>query len=505
MNKDFPCYLGLDQGSSSSKCALIDSDGDVKFSDQIAVGTNSPDPGIFEQDGEQLFKSLLELYKRAKDFSTTNNIVIQGVGFSIQRSGVLAWDKSGNPVTPVLTWRDSRVRNKTEKLLSNSDDIYRISGLPLTYHYAASKIALLQKEYPECFVGTLDSFFIYKLSKASMFITEESHASRSQLYDPSLRCWSSKLCELFGVDVSRLAKVVPSFYKYPQIDNVPVTSVLGDQQAALFPFYNIDNNKKAVLNIGTVASLQFPRGRTFKFVKGFLSGVSYSINEDTKSNKSSVYYQSEASINVSAPTFERIFSHNKVLKNIADIDGLLADYIPATDDAVSMFTYSDKISSGSPFWRNDLKNCYTKVPKNDTEHMYSLIENLAFWIYYNYQKISTEMGNGNSGYDQIVVTGGGSEVKMIDDILASLTEKPVSKMPNSSASAIGAATAAAYGLGDRNVVGKCMPDVSLATHKYIRGDEFNRIIHERYTIWQEILESILLNDYSKVCLATDYN
>jgi glycerol kinase len=71
--------------------------------------------------------------------------------------------------------------------------------------------------------------------------TEASNASRTLLFDIRSLTWSPELAELFGVRVASLGEVRPSCGRFgvtagalPVPAGIPVSGVLGDQQAALF-------------------------------------------------------------------------------------------------------------------------------------------------------------------------------------------------------------------------------------------------------------------------------
>ena len=72
-------------------------------------------------------------------------------------------------------------------------------------------------------------------------VTDASNASRTLLYDIHAGAWSQELCDVFGVPMSALPEVVPSYGVVGSTDprcssasSCPVAGIAGDQQAALF-------------------------------------------------------------------------------------------------------------------------------------------------------------------------------------------------------------------------------------------------------------------------------
>ena len=75
-----------------------------------------------------------------------------------------------------------------------------------------------------------------------VYASEPSNASRTMLFDLASLAWSTPLCELFGVSSALLPEVRASAGRFasvsasviPELADVAITGVLGDQQAALF-------------------------------------------------------------------------------------------------------------------------------------------------------------------------------------------------------------------------------------------------------------------------------
>jgi len=512
-NQNNNFYLGLDQGSGSTKALLIDSNGKEIFSDSIPVKTIQVNIGqtigVAEQDGVELFDSILELTHRAKQYAAKNNGVINSIGLSLQRSAVLAWSKDGTPISKVITWRDARVKDDIVNLKSEAETIYQETGLPLTYHYAAAKIALLQKIYPnvngETFIGTLDTYFTYRISEGKLFITEESHASRSQLYSLQKRSWSKNLCKIFSVDIDRLPKIIPSFSEVGEqvgkLQGIDVLSIMGDQQAA---FFGVNDRNNPVLNIGTVASLislqggqeEDQEGDPAKITDGYLTGVSWSQGQN-------IEYQIEASINASGVTVDYLKEKHGLINGVNDINEILSSYLPTDNAAVAFFTYPDKVSSGSPYWRNDLSNIYDKEPQNKIENVAALIENLAFWICYNFEQLK-DRGSIPKNASFLTVAGGGSELQYLLRCITSVLKIPIRKVRNFQGSGYGAALVALIAYREINrensLEKESLNDIKSKLKLDLQYDEIAmqinaqiKNISERYIIWKAMMQKALNN------------
>jgi glycerol kinase len=128
------------------------------------------------------------------------------------------------------------------------------TGLVLDPYFSATKVAWLLQHGdlalgpgdPNLSFCTVDTWVLWKLSGGAAYATDPSNASRTLLLDTASRTWSPELCDLFGVPLQTLPEVRPSAGRIAAValgdlgpaaavlDGVPVSGILGDQQAALF-------------------------------------------------------------------------------------------------------------------------------------------------------------------------------------------------------------------------------------------------------------------------------
>jgi len=471
-------YLGIDQGSGSSKAILINKEGKTLFFDSISISSSFPSLEKVEQDGEEILESILELVIRAKTFSRKSNLRILSMGFSCQRSGVIAWEKSGHSVSKLISWRDARNKLAIQKLAINEKEIFELSGLPLTYHYAALKISKFQDEFKDnkIFIGTLDSFVLYNLLSDHPFITEESHACRSQLYGINTNDWHNRLISIFSVDQKRLAKIVPSFYDFGLIQDLPLRFVVGDQQAALISYRSLET---PILNIGTVASIVIDTKESVTCHNGYLSALTYSSQSSQRN------YQLEASINSFGITID-LLRKRKIIKDLSDFNKFLK---PVSDSAVAFFPFQ---SGNSPDWKNDLGNFFDRDFIDDTELSRALIENISNTIAFNLDNL-INLGVLNSNKKEILALGGGSEINYLLTFLASVSGFTVKCMKESQGSALGAA------LGSIKLPPSTIQLLPIEIDRTITPDK-NIFSSDRYKKWQNMRKLILkgdVNDYRR--------
>ncbi|NDV86594.1 glycerol kinase [Aurantimonas aggregata] len=241
--------LAIDQGTSSTKCLLVDATGAVVASGAAPLGESCPRPGWVEQDPQAIWESVENAVRAA--LSDTDPARIAGVGFSTQRESVLLWDRgTGEALSPLLSWQDQRTAPLARAIGTTEvrRTVRRISGLPLDPMFSALKARWLLDTYDpdrkraeagEIVLGTVDSWLLSRFGTEPLI--EIGNASRTQLLDTGVAAWSEELCALFGVPMAALPRIVSSTGPFPTVrglqplpDGIPVAAVMGDSHAALF-------------------------------------------------------------------------------------------------------------------------------------------------------------------------------------------------------------------------------------------------------------------------------
>ncbi|MCU0550856.1 MAG: FGGY-family carbohydrate kinase, partial [Leptolyngbya sp. Prado105] len=81
---------------------------------------------------------------------------------------------------------------------------------------------------------TIDSWILWNLTGGKVHATDHSNASRTLLMNLKTCEWDQSLLDLFGIPAHILPKIQPSLSHFGEFNGIPITAILGDQQAALF-------------------------------------------------------------------------------------------------------------------------------------------------------------------------------------------------------------------------------------------------------------------------------
>lgn len=241
-------YLALDQGGSTSRALVFDQTGLVVAKSANDVATTRHAPDRVEQDAEDLVKSVRRAIRDVVKQLGRRSSELACAGLATQRSSIAAWDRaSGGALSPILSWQDRRAASRLEGLEGEAERVRAITGLRLSPHYGATKLAWLLDHEPRVraafqagnlALGPLASFLIHRLCDERPHLVDPANAARTLLLDVEKCAWSNELLDLFGVPLTALPKVVATRAEYGTLDigprKIPLVVVTGDQSAAFF-------------------------------------------------------------------------------------------------------------------------------------------------------------------------------------------------------------------------------------------------------------------------------
>ncbi|HEX7028653.1 MAG TPA: FGGY family carbohydrate kinase [Gammaproteobacteria bacterium] len=425
--------LAIDVGTHTTRALVSDADGNVLAHAQRENYTLRPATGHVEQDGKDIINSIYAVVE-----SVTSRIHgIKQAGMAIQRSSVIAWDRyTGHPLSPVLSWQDTRAANSVAALDRHADDIKSRSGLVLTPFYGASKLNWLLQNDPEvaasrederlC-IGPLASYVLFKLLAKKPYLVDESNAARTQLWNLQARAWDTRLCELFDIPQSLLPEVLPTCAHYGRVidTSIPLTAVCGDQNAA---FYSIGNlpAETAFINLGTGAFILSPTGQTPKPHPRLLTTLAFS-------NPDRVQYMLEATVNGAGSALQWARQRWR----IADLHGVLPGWLREIDNPPVFLNTIGGL--GSPWWRSGLEPRFVDMQPDSENNpalcVTAIVESIAFMLMHNLETLK----QAGQSCTQCMVSGGLASLDGLCQKLANLTTMPVLRLATREATALGAA------------------------------------------------------------------
>lgn len=243
--------LALDQGTTSSRAAVVSSDGLIKAVAFRPLKQYYPRPGWVEHDPMEIFSGQLEAANEVLFKAQVEPRQIAAIGLTNQRETVVVWDRqTGDPIYPAIVWQCRRSAALCDEYLQagQAELVAERTGLIIDAYFSATKLRWLldnvdgarQKALQgRLAAGTVDSWLVWRLSGGKAHITDVSNASRTMLFNIHTLDWDDELLALFDIPRSILPQIVPSSGIVARttgefFGGVPVAGMAGDQQAALF-------------------------------------------------------------------------------------------------------------------------------------------------------------------------------------------------------------------------------------------------------------------------------
>jgi gluconokinase len=265
-------FLGLDIGTTHSKALVTDRNGRIIYFSKAANPSYTHHAGWHEQHAEEIFSIAISLVQQC--VQNLEPHVPVTICLSTAMHSLLLVDKSGIPLTPVMTWADTRsnafaVRWKNDPV---GKLLYRETGVPIHPAIPLCKIGWLREYHPQLFAKaykflSLKDFFIYKLT--GHYLTDFNIASATGLFNYRSFQWHDAALGLAGIKKEQLADPVPVTHILPNLKNEfnfgrPVVLVAGASDGALA---NIGagaiNENDGGLTIGTSGAVRIFRKEPF--------------------------------------------------------------------------------------------------------------------------------------------------------------------------------------------------------------------------------------------------
>ncbi len=242
--------LAIDQGTTSTRAIIFDSDMGNLATAQEEFAQHFPDSGWVEHDPEDLWSTTAATCRAAIEKAGLGPDRIAAIGITNQRETTVVWDKAtGKPVHNAIVWQDRRTADYCRELREAGHDktITKRTGLLADPYFSGTKLkwildnvegARARAERGELLFGTVDCFLIWKLTGGKAHVTDATNAARTMLYDIHKGRWSTTICKLFGIPPAMLPEVrdCAADFGMTRSDlfgrSLPILGVAGDQQAA---------------------------------------------------------------------------------------------------------------------------------------------------------------------------------------------------------------------------------------------------------------------------------
>ncbi len=448
----------IDQGTTSTRCLVIDHSGRVVAGHQLEHRQSFPRAGWVEHDPLEIWKNTREVCAGALARADLTPSDVAAVGITNQRETAVVWDRAtGRPIHPAIVWQDTRTDAICRRLgdLGGGADRYRDRvGLPLATYFAGPKVAWIldhvdgareRAERGELAFGTIDSWLVWNMTggpDGGRHVTDVTNASRTMLMDLDRLEWDASIAADMGVPLSLLPEIRSSSEVYGKVraggvlSGVPIAGILGDQQAATFGQACFEpGTAKNTYGTGNFVLLNTGTERVVS-EHGLLTTVCYRLGDDAP------VYALEGSIAVTGSLVQWLRDNLGLIGSADEIEPLAR----TVDDNGGAYIVPAFSGLFAPHWRADARGAIVGLTRyvNRGHLARAALEAAAFQ---SYEVIEAMNADSGVALTELKVDGGMVANDLLMQFQADLLGVDVVRPVVAETTALGAAYAAGLAVG----------------------------------------------------------
>jgi glycerol kinase len=369
-SSDTPQHVGaVDQGTTSTRFMVFDHGGNEVAKYQLEHTQIMTRPGWVEHDPVEIWERTSSVIQSGLRQAGLTASDLAALGITNQRETTLVWNKvTGRPYHNAIVWQDTR----TDRLASALDRdergqvIRRKAGLPPATYFSGGKVQWILEnvegvreaaEKGEAVFGNTDSWLVWNLTggvRGGVHVTDVTNASRTMLMDLETLDWDDELLGFFGIPRAMLPEIKPSsctegygttLASGPLGGEVPLTGILGDQQAAMVGQVCFAPGE-AKNTYGTGNFMLLNTGEELvRSEAGLLTTVCYQFNDDKP------VYALEGSIAVTGSAVQWLRDQLGIISGASQSETLAA----SVEDSGGCYFVPAFSGLFAPYWRSDAR------------------------------------------------------------------------------------------------------------------------------------------------------
>ncbi|PPK69755.1 glycerol kinase GlpK [Actinokineospora auranticolor] len=448
----------IDQGTTSTRCVVFSHEGRVVAIDQREHEQIFPRAGWVEHDPVEIWANTRTVVAGALAKGDLAPSDVVAVGITNQRETAVVWDRTtGEPVYNAIVWQDTRTDRIAADLgaLGGGQERYRATtGLPLATYFSGPKVrwildnvdgARARAEAGDLLFGTVDTWLLWNMTggvDGGAHLTDPTNASRTLLMDLSTLDWDADIAAEMGIPLSMLPDIRPSAGEFGRVrergalGGVPITGILGDQQAATFGQACLDPGEaKNTYGTGNFVLLNTGTERVAS-ENGLLTTVCYQLGDRPP------VYALEGSIAVTGSLVQWVRDNLGMIGTAAEIE----EHARSVEDNGGCYFVPAFSGLFAPYWRADARGAIVGLTRFVTKgHLARAV--LEATAYQTREVIEAMNADSGVPLTSLKVDGG----MVVNDLLmgfqADILGVPVIRPVVAETTALGAAYAAGLAVG----------------------------------------------------------
>ena len=454
-------YVGaVDQGTTSTRFMIFDHSGNELARHQLEHEQILPQAGWVEHDPVEIWERTASVIQTGLGKAKITAQDLAALGITNQRETAVVWDKTtGRPYYNAIVWQDTRTDRIASKLErdGHGDLIRQRAGLPPATYFSGGKIQWILEnvdgvreaaEAGQAIFGNTDSWLVWNLTGGTdggVHVTDPTNASRTMLMDLETLQWDDELLALFNIPRAMLPEIrsssEPAGYgttrsNGPMRGEVPLTGILGDQQAATVGqvcfapgeaknTYGTGNFM--LLNTGT----ELVRSKA-----GLLTTVCYKFGDED------VVYALEGAIAVTGSAVQWLRDQLGIISGAAQSESLAGQ----VEDNGGVYFVPAFSGLFAPYWRSDARGAIVGLSRFNTNA--HLARATLEAICYQTRDVAEAMEKDSGVKLEVLkVDGGVTANELCMQIQADVLGVEVSRPVVAETTALGAAYAAGLAVG----------------------------------------------------------
>ncbi|WP_299057918.1 glycerol kinase GlpK [uncultured Nocardioides sp.] len=454
-------YVGaVDQGTTSTRFMIFNHAGEEVARHQLEHEQILPKAGWVEHDPIEIWERTSSVIQQAMNKANVSAADLAAIGITNQRETTVVWNpKTGRAWYNAIVWQDTRTDRIASKLErdGHGDTIRRKAGLPPATYFAGGKIQWILEnvdgvreaaERGEAIFGTTDSWVVWNLTggtNGGVHVTDVTNASRTMLMDLETCEWDDELLALFDIPRAMLPEIKassePESYgttltNGPVRGEVPLTGILGDQQAATVGQVCFAPGE-AKNTYGTGNFMLLNTGTELvRSEAGLLTTVCYKFGDEP------TVYALEGSIAVTGSAVQWLRDQLGIISGAAQSESLARQ----VDDNGGVYFVPAFSGLFAPYWRSDARGAIVGLSRYNTNA--HLARATLEAICYQSKDVADAM-HSDSGVklEVLKVDGGVTANELCMQIQADVLGVEVSRPVLAETTCLGAAYAAGLAVG----------------------------------------------------------
>ncbi|MFB4285438.1 glycerol kinase GlpK [Nonomuraea sp. MTCD27] len=456
-----PDFVGaVDQGTTSTRFMIFDHEGAEYAKFQLEHEQILPRAGWVEHNPIEIWTRTAAVVQTTLQRTGLHDNDLAALGVTNQRETTVVWNpRTGRPYYNAIVWQDTR----TDQIAAALDRdgrgqvIRDRTGLRPEAYFSGGKIQWILENVDgvreaagrgEAVFGNTDTWTLWNLTggvNGGVHVTDVTNASRTMLMDLDTLDWDDELLSYFGIPREMLPEIRPSAdptgygatVRYgPFGGEVPVTAILGDQQAATVGQVCFAPGKaKNTYGTGNFLLLNTGTDRV-RSESGLLTTVAYKFGDEP------AVFALEGSIAVTGSAVQWLRDQLHLITSAAQSEPLARQ----VEDSGGMYFVPAFSGLFAPYWRADARGAIVGLSRyNNEAHLARAT--LEAICYQSRDVVEAMQQDSGVVLDVLKVDGGVTANNLCMQLQSDILGVPVSRPVVAETTALGAAYAAGLAVG----------------------------------------------------------